>query len=154
MNTNKILEYAKDKGGRFVRVAWKSKLPLLKKVENQNLKIEKTVVMVGQLKVSYENRIAVKESRENGTLPSEPQGLNGMEWVVYPLIKRSIKTNKEYLVITPCNNIASKVVFSMEEKEIDRNVLDGIVPSEKWKVSEKSKTDVVNIPIEDIYELI
>ena len=41
--------------------------------------------------MQYDNKASVKEARQNGDLPSENQGLKGMEWVEYPIVKKSVK---------------------------------------------------------------
>jgi hypothetical protein len=43
---------------------------------------------------NYENLAAVKEARQDGTLPEEPHGISGGEWAIFPLFVRYIKTGQ------------------------------------------------------------
>ncbi len=68
-----------------------------------------------KLGCEYDNQAKVQEKRENGELPTENRGLVGKEFVLYPFIKRSIKSGKLMLACTPVHN-DSAVHFSRFER--------------------------------------
>lgn len=55
--------------------------------------------MMLRIGVEYDNMISVQQGRVNGDLPAENAGLVGKEWVLYPYLKRSMKTGKLLLSV-------------------------------------------------------
>ena len=82
--------------GSFQKMIWSRELKLYKKFENQDIKITKVSEGTVRFGVEYDNMKAVQEKRENGELPQDNQGLNGMEWIFYPYLLKG-KNGKEFV---------------------------------------------------------
>jgi len=54
--------------------------------------------------INRDNKKAVIEARSNGDAPAVNQGLRGFIWIVFNIIKRSIKTGVDYLTVYPAKN--------------------------------------------------
>lgn len=52
-----------------------------------------TKVNAVQFGVEYDNKAITKELRASGSLPTENQGLNGVEWVIYKYVLKNPKTD-------------------------------------------------------------
>lgn len=111
----------------------------------QTIKVSTFQCRVG---VNYDNLKVVQEKRENGDLPAENAGLNGMEWVQFPHLLRGIKSGKYQIRCTAFNGNASKVAFVRNGVEIDRaDALVGTLASEQPK---DAHSDVFNITVDSI----
>lgn len=78
-------------------------------------------------------------------------GLNGMEWVVYPYILKSIKSGKEYLRLETAKNTRFETVYTMDGRVVDKAEVEPYLLA-----SEKSKGEmpiVMNIGLENITEI-
>jgi len=111
----------------------------------QTIKVSTFQCRVG---VNYDNLKVVQEKRENGDLPAENAGLNGMEWVQFPHLLRGIKSGKYQIRCTAFNGNPSKVAFVRNGAEISREVaLVGTLASEQPK---DAPSDVFNITVDSI----
>ena len=98
--------------------------------------------------VNYDNLKVVQEKREDGSLPAENAGLNGMEWVQFPHLLRGIKSGKYQMRCTSFAGNASKVAFVRNGAEITRDeALVGVLASELPK---DDRSDVFNITVDSI----
>jgi hypothetical protein len=64
------------------------------KVRKGEAPIEKWSKWQVRIGCNYENLNAVKEARQDGTLPEEPHGISGAEWFIFPILVRYIKANE------------------------------------------------------------
>ena len=92
--------------------------------------------------VEYDNKKDVIEARAKGILPSCNAGLNGMEWVVYPRIVRSIKNpTKLYMV---CHSLDQPT-----KRPVSYSYMDGMCCSkcdvEEFMYSKDRKVNTSNI---------
>ena len=79
------------------------------------------------------------------------QGLNGMEWVVYPYILKSVKTGKEYIRLETAKNTKFETIYKVNGKEVTKAEIEPYLLA-----SEKAKGEmptVMNIGIENITEI-
>lgn len=59
-------------------------------------------------------------------------GLNGMEWVVYPTILKSVKSGKEYVRLETAKNTRFETVYTINGKEVNKtDILQYLQASEK-----------------------
>lgn len=82
MDIETIKEILKAHKGQNLRAIWGKQLKTLKGVEGVVEKVTSIVVRGG---CDYENLATVQEGREDGSLPSENQGLPWGEWAEFPL---------------------------------------------------------------------
>lgn len=78
-------------------------------------------------------------------------GLNGMEWVTYPYILRSLKTGKEYIRLETAKNTKFETVYTMNGKVVEKAEIEGYLQSSEKKSG--SLPSVMNIGIENIKEI-
>jgi hypothetical protein len=98
--------------------------------------------------VNYDNLKTTKEGRENGSLPAENAGLNGVEWVQFPHLLRGIKSGKYLFRCTAFNGNPSKVVFMRGGVEIAKDAaLIGALASELPK---DEPSTVFNITVDNL----
>jgi hypothetical protein len=90
---------------------------------NKDRQIFKVSVHNVSFGVEYDVKKAVKEARANGELPAENQGRKGKEWVEYPFVLRSLKTDKCAIVVYPAAN-GSKSHYEENGEEITRDAYE------------------------------
>jgi hypothetical protein len=71
--------------GSFLRLEYRKVL----KMKKGKPQLYKRVLRTAKPGVAYDNIGVVKEGRQDGTLPAENAGLNGVEWVDYPYCLRN-----------------------------------------------------------------
>ena len=91
-------------GPKGAFVSLQTRRPCEMRAAFRSTPIFKVASMTVRLGVEYDNQSGVQDRRESGELPAENQGLVGKEWLVYPYIKRSLKSGKLLLATVPCRN--------------------------------------------------
>jgi hypothetical protein len=100
---------------------------------------------------AYDNLAVVLAKRENGELPSENAGLNGMRWVSFPHLLQGVKSGKFQIRCTTLRSGVPSVTFIRNGVEISRAVaMVGTLASEQ---SIDERPDVFNVSIESITEV-
>lgn len=140
----KILKLRK---GSFQKLSWGRELKLYKKYENEGIKITKISEGIVRFGVEYDNMKSVQQKRESGELPQDNQGLNGLEWILYPYLLKNPKTKKEYIrVNTTGNRIRTR--YFLNGKEISREVAEQYCTASNF--SNGNPIEVFNVGIENI----
>ena len=137
--------------GQIVTLKWhkdcKTKKSVLEHIEKN------TTAKCIRIGCGYDNLSAVKEGRENGTLPEENAGLApSLEWEVYPTIIRNKNTGKRYVRVELMPNSKFESEFFMDGASVNKADIE-----EKLLASEKSRGSmptVMNIPLENITEVV
>ena len=140
----KILNFKK---GSFQKLQWERELKLYKKYENQDIKITKFSEGVVRFGIEYDNMKAVQEKRENGELPQDNQGLNGLEWLLYPYLLKNIKSGKVYVRVNTTGN-KIKTRYFMNGEEITKEVAEEYCTASNF--SKGQAVEVFNVGIENI----
>lgn len=91
MTVNEI-EKVLNKKGRLGSIKYKRAVAMKKNNPFGEI-TQITKVNAVQFGVEYDNKSITKELRENGSLPTENQGLNGVEWIIYKYVLKNPKTN-------------------------------------------------------------
>lgn len=144
-------EIALSKKGTFATVKYTKTCKVLR---NSPVITKTTKIFNARIGCSYDNLKIVKENRgveTNAESRALNQGLRGMEYVIYPIILKSIKTNKHYLRIETNKNTKFKTIYYKDGKEIDKKDIEKYLQS-----SEKQKKElpiVMNISMDDILEI-
>jgi len=153
MKPETVIEIVRQIKGQFQRIVYDRPLKLLKKADvPAGTVIVKHTVALSKTGVNRDNRAVVKEARQDGTAPAENQGLNGMEYVEFPILVRGIKSGRLCLVITP-TSVKPKVTFYRDGVEVERASLDGIVGASDWKSRPSTGLEQFNIDCNYIVEL-
>jgi hypothetical protein len=132
--------------GQFASITFERSL----KVKKGVAPVTKRTQMVVRLGVEYDNQQIVQDKREEGALPSENQGLNGVEWIAYPYLLRSLKTGKFQVRVAPNRNAEQKpkVAFIRNGEEITREqAAEGAYASE---FAEREAADAFNLTVDNI----
>lgn len=135
--------------GRFVSITSKRTLKTYKNI-TRDLKKESTYQV--RLGVQYDNIKNVKQKREDGSLPTENQGLSGKEWVEYPTILRSTKTGELYLRCSTIPNQPVKTKYYDGDKEISKDDVKPLCLALEFPKN-KPLVDVFDIKLSDILEI-
>ena len=135
------------KKGSFQKLQWSKELKLYKKYENEDIKITKLSEGVVRFGIEYDNMKAIQEKRENGELPQDNQGLNGLEWTLYPYLLKNPKTNKEYIRVNTTGN-KIKTRYFLNGEEITKEVAEQYCTANNF--SKGNPVEVFNIGVENI----
>ena len=137
--------------GSFQKMKWGRELKLYKKYEGQDIKITK--VSEGNIRfgINYDNIKAVKEKRENGELPQENQGLNGLEWVYAPYILRNPKNGREYIRVSTIKDNPIKTRYFLNGEEITKEQAKEYCTASNF--GSGNPLEVFNVGIENIIQV-
>ena len=143
-----FIEIALNKKGQFASAEWSRPCKTLKSCNHEIVK--RTIANNVRIGANYENLQTTKEGRENGTLPSENQGLRGLEWVTFPVLLRSPKTDKRYIRFELAKNSKFTVQYFIDGQETTKAEIENYL-----QASEKRSNDgtVMNIGVDTIINL-
>lgn len=133
-----IIKTALNKKGQFASLEWERPCKTLKSCAVNITK--KTVARNVRIGAGYDNLSATRAGRENGTLPAQNAGLNGMVWNVYPVILTSEKTGKDYIRIETAKNTNFSTVYFMNGEEVRKDSI-----AQYLQASEKREGDIPSV---------
>jgi hypothetical protein len=139
--------------GNFVGLLWHRPMKTYKGTAAVVTKTVRTTVRVG---LEYDNREVVKEARADGTLPAENAGLNGMEWVQYPVVLRSLKTGKAMIRVYPVKNAdgsprSCKTVYRINGVRVTKQMVQEICLASEF--SKGTPTECFSVPADAIQQV-
>lgn len=114
--------------------------------------IRKATVAVGRIGVEYDHLKAVIGKRESGELPKVNAGLNGMEWVDYPFILRSLKTGKLLLRLAKgtSKTTTPSVQWTKDGITVEKEqVMDALLANEKTPIA----GDCLTVCLDDLIRI-
>lgn len=124
----------------------------MKMKKNQPV-VEKTSTFQARIGVTFDNIATVKEKRQDGTYPEENQGLKGFEWVKFPILLKSLKTNEVYVRCTKVkSNVQSRTEYTMDGSDIEKSQVKEMALASEFPKS-KSDSEVFNIKLSSIITL-
>ena len=144
-----IIEIALNKRGQFASAEWSRPCKTLKSCNHEIVK--RTIASNIRIGANYENLQTTKDGRADGTLPSENQGLRGLEWVSFPVLLRSPKTDKQYIRFELAKNSKFITQYFIDGQETTKAEIENYL-----QASEKSSGEmptVMNIGIDTIINL-
>lgn len=149
MNKIEIETVALNKKGQFTSLEY-TKTCKVKKGSPEIIKTTK--VLNARIGCSYD---ALKSTQGKKGVETTVEaralntGLRGMEWVQYPTILKSIKTDKHYIRLETAKNTKFNTVYKVNGVEVDKAEIEQYL-----QASEKRRTGdmptVMNIGVEDI----
>jgi hypothetical protein len=130
MNINLIKEVLKTRKGSNLSVLINKPLKV-KKVHAGN-KVEKQTKLVIRGGIEYDNIGAVKEGRENGTLPSQPQSLPWGTWAEFPV--HIEHKGSDYVRFYPASGLSFKpeTTYFLNGMEVDKSQVEFICLSSEF----------------------
>lgn len=147
MNNN-IEKIALNKRGQFTSLEY-TKVCKVKKGSPEIIKTTKVLnVRIG---CSYD---ALKSTQEKKGVETTVEaralntGLRGMEWIQYPTILKSVKTDKHYIRLETAKNTKFNTTYKVNGVEVDKAEIEQYLQSSEKKGGEMPT--VMNIGVEDI----
>lgn len=145
-----IIETALNKRGQFASAEWSRPCKTLKSCEHEIVK--KTIANNVRIGANYENLQTTVQGRANGTLPTENQGLKGLEWVAFPIILRNPKTDRQFIRLETARNSKFKTQYFIDGHETTKAEIEHYLQASEKKSSSEIPT-VMNIGIDTIISL-
>jgi hypothetical protein len=136
--------------GKFVAMVTSRPMKVRKGCQ-EILKQSEYVCRIG---IEYDHQKAVIEKRESGELPAENQGLIGREWIVAPVILRSIKSGKYMVRCSPVhNNPYNKhsVRYIRNGVEISRE--DAMKDAYASEFADRESVDAFDVTVDNIVSI-
>ena len=151
LSRNEIVSKALAKKGNFSSYVTVRPLKTLKSFDGKIEKLTRAKnIMIG---AAYDNRQVVIEARANGELPSENQGLNGKEWVQYPILLKSLYNGKELIRVNVLNNSKFESQYFLNGQPIEYEQIEQYLYSSEKKNSNNEPRVVFDIAVDNIIEL-
>lgn len=144
-----IIEIALTKKGQFASAEWSRPCKTLKSCNHEIVK--RTIANNVRIGANYENLQTTKEGRADGTLPSENQGLRGLEWVNFPVVLKNPKTDRQFIRLETAKNSKFITQYFIDGQETSKDEIETYL-----QASEKSSGEmptVMNIGIDTIISL-
>ena len=147
MNNN-IEKIALNKKGKFASLEY-TKACKVKKGSPTIIKTTK--VLNARIGCSYD---ALKSTQKAKGVDSRAEaeklntGLRGMEWVNYPTILKSIKTDKHYIRLETVKNTKFYTTYKVNGVEVDKSEIEQYLQSTEKRSGEMPS--VMNIGVDDI----
>ena len=146
MNNN-IIKIINAPKGSFLGVTIQRPVKLRKGFNINAIKTSRLVVRPG---VDYENMAKVIEGREDGSKPSENQGLPWGKWKQFPYL---IEHNgQDYIRLSLVPGNVPKVEYTVDGKEISKESLREFALYSEFAEKE-SAPEVVTVKVESITEI-
>lgn len=132
MTYENVMGRISDKRGAFRSILWERPLKTRKNVKD--VIVKRTYGTSLRFGVCYDNMASTQKGREDGTLPSENQGLKGRVWLVPNLTMRSLKTGNTLVRLSLAQNSTFRTEYfkngvKVEKAEIEPLVLKSEVAS-------------------------
>ena len=132
MTYEKVVNRIKEKRGAYRAVVWER--PLKTRKDVRDVVVKRTYGTGLRFGVCYDNMASTQKGREDGTLPSENQGLRGREWIIPNLTLRSLKTGNTLVRLSLAQNSTFRTEYfkngvKVEKAEIEPLVLKSEVAS-------------------------
>jgi hypothetical protein len=148
---NKIIEKAIAKKGQFASVQYEKVCKVLKNAPEIKKYTYATNVRIGAeydaLKTTLENK-GVDNKEEAHKIN---QGLNGMEYIIYPIILKG-KNDKKYLRIETTPNTKFETAYMMDNKIVSKSEIEMYLQASEKRKSGDLPT-VMNIGLDTITDI-
>ena len=77
-------------------------------------------------------------------------GLRGFQWVNYPTVLKSIKTDKHYIRLETAKNTRFNTTYKVNGVEVDKSEIEQYLQSTEKRTGEGEMPTVMNIGVDDI----
>ena len=147
-NNNNIEKIALGKRGQFASLEY-TKACKVKKGSPEIIKTTK--VLNARIGCSYDALKTTQKAKGVETRTEAEKlntGLRGMEWIQYPTILKSVKTDKHYIRLETAKNTKFNTVYKINGVEVDKAEIEQYLQSTEKRTGEMPV--VMNIGVEDI----
>ena len=136
-----------SKRGQFACIGWARPCKTLKSC--QAVITKETIANNVRIGAGYDNMKAVQDARASGELPSENQGLKGLEWIEYPYLLVNPKTQKQFIRLETAKNTEFKTKYYIDGAETTKREIESYLQASEKKPSSEMPS-VMNINLEQI----
>lgn len=157
-------EAAAAKNGTFIRVGYRTELPVKAAYKKQGIRFFKYTEMSVRLGVNYGHIASVLARKAEEALVQTAQRANNYEWVISNKVRHNTATGKDYLYVANINEGSNirKCYIGLKDDEVFSIVPDNaevfkmlnedyMIPS-YWNGS-SSMPEVMNISFENIHRI-
>lgn len=145
---NEIKAIALNKKGQFSNIQYARPCKTLKGAPEIIKTTKAYNVRIGAEYDALKTTLEAKGVENKAEAHKVNQGLNGMDWVVYPVILKSNKSGKEYIRLETAKNTHFETVYTVNGKEVQKNEIVQYLQASEKKSGEMPT--VMNIGLENI----
>ena len=145
---NEIKAIALNKKGQFTNLTYARPCKTLKGAPEIIKTTKAYNVRIGAEYDALKTTLEAKGVENKAEAHKVNQGLNGMDWVVYPVILKSNKSGKEYIRLETAKNTHFETVYTVNGKEVQKNEIVQYLQASEKKSGEMPT--VMNIGLENI----
>lgn len=145
---NEIKAIALNKKGQFGNIQYARPCKTLKGAPEIIKTTKAYNVRIGAEYDALKTTLEAKGVENKAEAHKVNQGLNGMDWVVYPVILKSNKSGKEYIRLETAKNTHFETVYTVNGKEVQKNEIVQYLQASEKKSGEMPT--VMNIGLENI----
>jgi len=138
------------KRGAFRAVCWERPLKTRKNVKD--IVVKRTYGTGLRFGVCYDNMASTQKAREDGTLPTENQGLRGLAWIVPNLTLRSLKTGDTLVRVSLAQNSAFNTEYFLNGRKVTKEEIEPLVL--RSELGRHEMPEVFNLKTENIIAIV
>ena len=146
MTYENVMGRISDKRGAFRSILWERPLKTRKNVKD--VIVKRTYGTALRFGVCYDNMASTQKGREDGTLPSENQGLRGREWIIPNLTLRSLKTGNTLVRLSLAQNSTFRTEYFKNGVKVDKAEIEPLVL--KSEITSHQMPNVFDLCVDNI----
>lgn len=150
MTYEQIMDRIKAKRGAYRAVLWER--PLKTRNNVKDVIVKRTYGTALRFGVCYDNMASTQKGREDGTLPSENQGLRGLAWIVPNLTLRSLKTGDTLVRVSLARNSTFNTEYFLNGRKVTKEEIEPLVL--RSELGRHEMPEVFNLKTENILAII
>lgn len=150
MTYEQTMDRIKAKRGAYRAVLWERPLKTRKNVKD--VIVKRTYGTALRFGVCYDNMASTQKGREDGTLPSENQGLRGLAWIVPNLTLRSLKTGDTLVRVSLARNSTFNTEYFLNGRKVTKEEIEPLVL--RSELGRHEMPEVFNLKTENILAII
>ena len=150
MTYEQTIDRIKAKRGAYRAVLWER--PLKTRKDVKDIIVKRTYGTALRFGVCYDNMASTQKGREDGTLPSENQGLRGLIWIVPNLTLRSLKTGDTLVRVSLARNSTFSTEYFLNGRKVTKEEIEPLVL--RSELGRHEMPEVFNLKTENILAII
>lgn len=150
MTYKQTMDRINAKRGAFRSVLWERPLKTRKSVKDVITK--RTYGTSLRFGVEYDKMASTQKGREDGTLPTENQGLRGLAWIIPNLTLRSLKTGDTLVRVSLARNSTFSTEYFLNGRKVTKEEIEPLVL--RSELGRHEMPEVFNLKTENILAII
>ena len=148
---NSIIEKALAKKGQFATISYERKAKTLKNAPEIIKKTKALNVRIGAEYDALKTTLETKGVENKAEAHKVNNGLNGMEYIIYPVLLKG-KNNKEYIRLETAKNTKFETTYYLNGNPVKKSEIEHYLQAAEKKTS-GDLPPVMNIGIDNITEI-